>query len=66
MDKLYQFGYDRQLKVLQEISHPFVIKFCEEFIYKHETLCIVTQFANGGNFESLMQQKKEFSEEEAL
>ena len=38
----------------------------EEFIYKSETLCIVTQFANGGNFESFMKNKYIFSEEEAL
>jgi serine/threonine protein kinase len=51
MDKLLQLGYDRELKILQETSHPLVIKYCEEFIYKLETLCIVTEFANGGNFE---------------
>ena len=38
----------------------------EEFIYKSETLCIVTQFANGGNFESFMKNKYIFSEEETL
>ena len=51
MDKLTQLGYDRELKALQETSHPLVIKYCEEFIYKRDTLCIVTEFANGGNFE---------------
>ena len=38
----------------------------EEFIFKGETLCIVTQFANGGDFDSFMKKKKNFSEEEAL
>jgi NIMA (never in mitosis gene a)-related kinase 1/4/5 len=38
----------------------------EEFIYKGETLCIVTQFANGGDFDSFMKKQKYFSEEEAL
>jgi NIMA (never in mitosis gene a)-related kinase len=38
----------------------------EEFIYKNEKLCIVTQFANGGDFDSLMKKEKNFSEEEAL
>ena len=38
----------------------------EEFIYKGETLCIVTQFANGGDFDSFMKKKWNFSEEEAL
>ena len=33
MDSLDQLGYDRELKVLQETSHPFVIKYMEEFVY---------------------------------
>jgi NIMA (never in mitosis gene a)-related kinase 1/4/5 len=66
MDKLQKLGYDRELKILQKTSHPFVIKYMEEFIYKSEILCIVTQFANGGDFDSFMKKKKNFSEEEAL
>ena len=66
MDKLEQLGYDRELDILQKTSHPLVIKYMEEFIYKGETLCIVTQFANGGDFDSFMKKKKNFSEEEAL
>jgi serine/threonine protein kinase len=66
MDKLQKLGYERELKILQETSHPLVIKYMEEFLYKGNTLCIVTQFANGGDFESLMRKKKKFSEEEAL
>ena len=38
----------------------------EEFLYKGETLCIVTQYANGGNFDEFMLMKKKFTEEEAL
>jgi serine/threonine protein kinase len=41
MDSLEQLGYERELKVLQEISHPFVIKYIEEFVHR-EKLCIVT------------------------
>ncbi len=66
MEKLQKLGYDRELEILQKTSHPFVIKYMEEFIYKGETLCIVTQFANGGDFDSFMKMKKNFSEEEAL
>ena len=33
MDSLDQIGYDRELKVLQKTSHPFVIKYMEEFVY---------------------------------
>jgi serine/threonine protein kinase len=66
MNQLQKLGYDRELDILQKTSHPLVIKYMEDFIYKGETLCIVTQFANGGDFESFMKKKKNFSEEEAL
>jgi serine/threonine protein kinase len=33
MDSLEQLVYERELKVLQEISHPFVIKYMEEFVH---------------------------------
>jgi serine/threonine protein kinase len=33
MDSLDQLGYDRELKILQETSHPFVIKYMEEFVH---------------------------------
>ena len=33
MNALEQLGYDRELKILQEIDHPFVIKYMEEFVY---------------------------------
>ncbi len=33
MDSLDQLGLHRELKILQETSHPFVIKYLEEFIY---------------------------------
>ncbi len=66
MDKLQKLGYDRELDILQKTSHPLVIKYMEEFIYKGETLCIATQFANGGDFDSFMKKKKNFLEEEAL
>ncbi len=33
MKPLQQLGYDRELKILQETSHPFVIKYMEEFHY---------------------------------
>ena len=38
-----------------------------ELIYKKEKkLCILSQFIEGGNFETFMKNKKEISEEEAL
>jgi serine/threonine protein kinase len=65
MDNMEKLGYDRELKILQEIDHPFVIKYMEEFVYK-DKLCIVTKFANGGDLDTFMKQKKEFTEDEAM
>ncbi len=33
MTELEHLGYDRELKILQEASHPFVVKYMEEFVY---------------------------------
>ena len=33
MNNLDKLGYDRELKILQEASHPFVVKYMEEFEY---------------------------------
>jgi serine/threonine protein kinase len=33
MSSLEHLGYDRELKILQETSHPFVVKYMEEFVY---------------------------------
>ena len=33
MSSLERLGYDRELKILQETSHPFVVKYMEEFFY---------------------------------
>ncbi len=41
MDSLEKLGYDRELIILQKTSHPFVVKYREEFFYK-DKLCIVT------------------------
>jgi hypothetical protein len=33
MSSLEKLGYDRELKILQEASHAFVVKYMEEFVY---------------------------------
>jgi serine/threonine protein kinase len=33
MSTLEQLGYDRELQILQDTSHPFVVKYIEEFVY---------------------------------
>ena len=34
VDSLEKLGYDRELQILKEIDHPFVIKYEDEFEYK--------------------------------
>ena len=34
VDSLEKLGYDRELQILKEINHPFVIKYEDEFEYK--------------------------------
>ena len=55
----------REIKILQQMNHPFVVKYIEEFQYK-DKLCIVTKFASKGNFEKLMKEKQTFEEKDAM
>ena len=49
-DKL---GLKRELKILKESKHPFIIKFKEKFL-KNEKICVVTEYASRGDLENLM------------
>ncbi len=69
MDSKEKLGQDRELKIIKEIDHPFVIKYYDEFEYRKDAIkkiCIVSQLANGGNLESLMKRKKIFTEDEGM
>ena len=59
-----EMGYERELEILKEAEHPFIIEYIEEFPYKN-LLCIVTKLASGGDLEKYMRNKK-FSEDEAM
>jgi NIMA (never in mitosis gene a)-related kinase 1/4/5 len=61
-------NYERELKILQNVNHPFIIRYIDEFIYDKDYLCIVTQYASGGDLDTKMENRKEepFSEEEAM
>ena len=59
-----EMGYERELEILKEVQHPFIIEYIEEFPYKN-FLCIVTKLASGGDLEKYMRNKK-FSEDEAM
>ena len=66
MSSKEEMGYERELQILKEADHPFIIEYIEEFSYKKKQLCIVTKFASGGDFEKFMNKQEMFSEEEAL
>jgi serine/threonine protein kinase len=34
INSLEKLGYDRELQILKEVDHPFVIKYQDEFIYQ--------------------------------
>ena len=57
-----QLGYQRESEILKEMNCPFVIQYVEEFNYKKDYLCIVTQFASGGDLDRFMKQTGKFEE----
>jgi serine/threonine protein kinase len=66
MSSIEEKGYERELKIMKEAKHPFIIEYIEEFLCKNNKLCIVTKLASGGDFEKFIKEKKTFTEEEAL
>jgi serine/threonine protein kinase len=61
-----EMGYERELKILKEADHPFIIEYIEEFsVEDNNLLCIVTKLAPGGDLEKYMRNKN-FSEDEAM
>jgi serine/threonine protein kinase len=64
MNSKEEMGYERELQILKECEHPFIIEYIEEFDYQNK-LCIVTKLASGGDFEKYMRDRQ-FSEDEAM
>ncbi len=61
-----EMSYQRELKILKEADHPFIIEYIEEFsVDDNNLLCIVTKLAPGGDLEKYMRNKN-FSEDEAM
>ena len=66
MSSKEEMGYDRELQILKEADHPFIIEYIEEFaVEDNNLLCIVTKLASGGDLEKYMRNKN-FSEDEAM
>ena len=64
MNSKEEKGYERELEILKEAEHPFIIEYIEEFEFQ-DKLCIVTKLASGGDFEKYMRDRQ-FSEDEAM
>jgi serine/threonine protein kinase len=56
MDSIELRSYDRELSILQKTSHPFVVKFIEEFLYKDKPI-IITELASEGDLAKFMEKK---------
>ena len=54
MDSEDKLAYERELDILETMTHPLIIEFKEQFMYK-EKVCLVTEFASDGDFKSLME-----------
>ena len=54
MDYEDKLAYERELDILESMTHPLIIEFKEQFLYK-EKVCLVTEFASDGDFKSLME-----------
>ena len=66
MDAKDNEGYKRELEILKQANHPFVLKYVGNFLYQEKYDCVVTEYASGGEFEKFMNEKKSFSEDEAM
>jgi len=53
MREIEKLGLDREMKVLQEIDYPLVMKNIDSFEY-NEKFIIVTNFASEGDFEKVI------------
>lgn len=60
----------REAKIMEKLSHPNIIKSYEVYKTRTEKLCIVMEYADGGDLEKLKLDKKKsgskFTEEEIL
>ena len=65
MTKKEEMGYQRELEILKEADHPFIIEYIEEFALEEKKLCIVTRLAPGGDLEKYMRNNN-LSEDEAM
>ena len=44
-----QKALNSEIKILQTLNHPNIIKYHESFVFKDKHLCIITEFAENGD-----------------
>jgi serine/threonine protein kinase len=70
MDPSDIFKHERELKILQDINHPFCLKFVDELKLKESKdttkMCIIIEYYPHGNLYTLIRNHNTFTEEEVL
>ena len=46
-----QVALNNEIKILQTLDHPYIIKYHDSFVYKKHSLCIITEFAENGDLQ---------------
>ena len=61
-------GYEKEVQILKQTNHPFIIKYIDSFKNQERKYCIVTQYANGGDIQHYIKNRNNvpLSEEEAM
>jgi serine/threonine protein kinase len=54
MSPIELIAFKREMTILKESWHPFVIEYIDDFIYDKTQMCIVTGHASGGNLGKFM------------
>lgn len=48
---------NNEIKILQTLNHPNIIKYHESFVYK-KSICIITEFAENGDLQKKIKDVK--------
>ena len=61
MGREVRYQYEKELKILQVINHPFCLKFIEKILY-NDHVCFITEYYPHGDLEKLILKQKTFRE----
>ena len=49
-----KLSYKRELEILKQLEHPFIVKLIDHFIDEKDRVCFVTEYCNGGDLENFI------------